>query len=153
LNHARKTVLLATLLLASASMLKAQRFIATPGYGHGGYGWGGYGTGGWSGYGGWGYGFGVSGLSDYDLHHPEQHPPFGVGFAHGDPDFIPSTFMDYNQALALGKKILEEQAKPQPSLGEIARQLRARPRSYVPPPAPLSQVSPTKAPPTIIGRT
>ena len=57
--------------------------------------------------------------------------------AHGDPEFIPSTFMDYNKALELGKRILEEQSKPQPSLGEIARQLRLGRRNYVPPPAPV----------------
>jgi len=141
-----KSCLLVVLLLGCAAALPAQRFISGPGvssyggYGGGGYGYSGYG---WSDY-GWGYNFGGWGFSDCCLHHPEEHPPFSVGFAHGDPDYVQSTFMDYNQALALGKRILEEQAKPQPSLGEIARRLRQHKRNYVPPPAP--ELSPTPNP-------
>jgi len=137
LNHARKIFLVTLLALACASTIRAQRFIANPSNGYGGYGWGG-----WGGYGWGGYTFGNSGLDGCCMHHPEEHPPFGVGFAHGDPEFIPSTFMDYDKALALGKKILEEQAKPQPSLGEIARQLRKQKKNYVPPPAPDPNVAP-----------
>jgi hypothetical protein len=141
-----KFTLLTAILLASSATLPAQRFISSPSYsfsGGAGYGgWGGYGYSdyGWSGN-GWGYSFGGV---DYGccLHHPEEHPPFGTGYAHGDPEFIQSTFMEYEKALALGKEILEEQAKPQPSLGEIARQLRLRTRKYVPPPAPNSSASP-----------
>jgi hypothetical protein len=48
--------------------------------------------------------------------------------AHGDADFQPSQYMDYNEALEPGKKILAEQAAPQPSLGDIARNLRAKRR-------------------------
>jgi len=51
-----------------------------------------------------------------------------MGYAHGEPDAVPSTYMEYEQALALGKRMLEEQShamiEVQPSLGEIARELR-----------------------------
>jgi len=141
-------LLLAGITLLTATALPAQRFVSGGSFsslncgggfgGYGGYGYSNYGWGGWGpDIGGWGFGFS-------DLHHPEEHAPFGVGFAHGDPDFIQSTFMDYDKAVELGKKILEEQAKPQPSLGEIARQLRARSRTYVPPPAPSSSVAPSR---------
>ena len=130
-----RILLVAGIALLTAWSLPAQHFVSGGslssyncggfgGYGYSNYGWGGWGTD----IGGWDFGFS-------DLHHPEEHPPFGVGYAHGDPDFIQSTYMDYNKAVELGKKILEEQAKPQPSLGEIARQLRVRSRTYVPPPA------------------
>lgn len=139
-----RLLLLAGLILFTATSLPAQRFIsggAAPSFSGGG-GFGG-GFGGYGGYGygdfGSGYGFGGLGFGDCDLHRPQEHPPFGVSAAHGDPDFIQSTYMDYNKAVELGNKILEEQARPQPSLGEIARQLRARrSRTYVPPPAPGS---------------
>jgi len=52
-----------------------------------------------------------------------------IGYAHGEPSAIASTYMDYDQALALGKQMLEAESHPalppaQPSLGEIARELR-----------------------------
>ena len=147
MKYLLKFCLLAVLLLGFAATLPAQRFISGPafspynsgfggvgGYGYSGYGWGDY---------GWGYDFGGLGFSDDCLHHPEEHPPFSVGFAHGDPDFIQSSYMDYNKALELGKKILEEQAKPQPSLGEIARRLRLAKRKYLPPPAPAPDSPPS----------
>jgi hypothetical protein len=63
----------------------------------------------------------------------------GIGYAHGDANFVPSVYMDYDKALALGKRILEEQSKPQPetpspSLGDVARALR-RNTSALPSPA------------------
>lgn len=131
-------LLIAGLALPTASTLFAQHFVSSGsysafsgngfggGYGYPNYGWGSY---------GWGYGSIGFGYGDLCLHHPQEHPPFGVGYAHGDPDFVQSTFMDYENALALGKRILEEQTRPQPSLGEIARQLRRRSRSYIPAPA------------------
>jgi hypothetical protein len=142
LRYLAKCCLLAAVLLVFSPHLPAQRFISgggLPSFGNGGFG-GGYGGYGWGNY-GWGnYGFGYS-STDFCLHHPQEHAPFDVGFAHGDPEFIQSTFMDYDQALALGKKILEEQAKPQPSLGEIARQLRQHRRQYVPAPVPAQRPS------------
>lgn len=137
--------LLLALLLACSATLPAQHFTSSGsvssfnyGGGYGGFGYSNYGWGGWGGgYGGWGY-------YDFSVHHPEEHAPFGVSMAHGDPDFVPSTYMDYNKALELGRKILAEQAAPPPSLGEIARRLRKQPRNYVPPPAPgpASSVTP-----------
>jgi len=134
-------LLLAGLVSLTAASLPAQPFIsgASGGSFHGGGfrgGFGGYGGYGYNGI-GWGYGFGSwgFGFGDGDLHHPEEHPGFGVGYGHGDPDFIQSTYMDYDKAVQLGNKLLAEQAKAQPSLGEIARQLRSRKRNYVPPPA------------------
>jgi hypothetical protein len=132
-------LLIAGFALFTASTLLAQHFVSVGSYAAfsgngfgGGYGYSNYG---WNNY-GWGYGPIGFGYGDLCPHRPQEHPPFGVGYAHGDPDFVQSTFMDYEAALALGKKILEEQAKPQLSLGEIARQLRHRSRSYVPAPAP-----------------
>jgi hypothetical protein len=51
-----------------------------------------------------------------------------IGYAHGEPDFIPSTYMDYDKALELGRRMLEEQSKPEPEpipLGDVARSLRS----------------------------
>jgi hypothetical protein len=121
--------ILAGIFLVSAAALPAQRFISAgsgPSFnfnsgfvGGGGYSYPSYGWG--SDIGGWGFG-------DSGLHHPEEHPPFGVGSGHGDPDFLQSEFMDFDQAVALGKKILAEQAAPKPSLGEIVRSMHLRPR-------------------------
>jgi hypothetical protein len=134
LKYVLKSSLLAALFLACCAALPAQRFISVGSFSSFNYG-GGYGGYGYSNY-GWGGGYGGWGFYDSGLHHPEEHAPFGVGFAHGDPDFVPSTYMDYNKALELGEKILAEQSAPPPSLGEIARRLRKRARNYVPPPAP-----------------
>ena len=118
-----RMLILAGMVLASASALPAQHFVSSgfsTGY------WGGYS--GYGGYGyGWGSGFGGWSFSDFSLHHPEEHAPFGVGYAHGDSDFQSSKFMEYNEALELGKKILEDQQAPKPSLGDIVRRLHLRP--------------------------
>jgi hypothetical protein len=119
---------LAGFLLLSATALPAQRFISggfSSGY-FGGYsGYGGYGD---YGYGyGWGSDFGGCCFSSFGLHHPEEHAPFSVGFAHGDSDFQQSEYMDFDQAVALGKKILAEQAAPKPSLGDIVRGMHLHP--------------------------
>src|SRR5215472_1352482 len=53
--------------------------------------------------------------------------------------------MDYNKAVELGNKLLEEETKAQPSLGEIARQLRASRRNYVPPSASSSSKRPPRS--------
>jgi hypothetical protein len=122
---------LAGFVLVSATTLPAQRFVSggfSSGY-FGGYsGYGGYGDSnyGWGGdFGGWG---GGAGYCNFSLHHPEEHTPFGVGYAHGDSDFQQSEFMDFDQAVALGKKMLAEQAAPKPSLGDMVRKLHLRPR-------------------------
>jgi hypothetical protein len=47
--------------------------------------------------------------------------------------------MDFDQAVALGKKILAEQAAPKPSLGDTVRSMHLRPR-----------ISPAKAGPLVL---
>ena len=37
----------------------------------------------------------------------------GYGYAHGDDSFVPSEYMDYNKALALGKELLAQQVAPE----------------------------------------
>jgi hypothetical protein len=122
----------------SATASSAQHFIST-GFSSGN--WGGYS--GYSGYGdfsyGWGSNLGGWYSSGFYLHHPEEHVPFGVGYAHGDDDFRQSEFMDFDQAVALGKKILAEQAAPKPSLGDIVRSMHLHPR-----------ISPAKAGPLML---
>lgn len=131
-----RILILASLALLSAAALPAQHFISGGGSsGFSGFGGGfngGYGYAYGSPYAGWGLGggfydsFGGWGGDVFGgLHHPEEHAPFGVVMAHGDADFQPSQYMDYDKAVALGKKILEEEAAPKPSLGDIARSLRA----------------------------
>jgi hypothetical protein len=123
-------LVLAAILLASAAALPAQRFVSSgfsSGYSGGYYG----GYSGYGGYGdysyGWGSDFGGWGFGGFGLHHPEEHAPFGVGYAHGDSDFQQSEFMDFDQAVVLGKRILAEQAAPQPSLGDIVRKMHLHP--------------------------
>jgi len=121
---------LGAFLLTLASVCPAQKFIAhvsTPTQ---------YGYQGGNGY---GYGPGYdAGYSYYPQQHHYNHggyrssaPRFEptIGYAHGEAEAVPSRYMDYEQALALGKRMLEEEshpkaAAPEPSLGEIARQLR-----------------------------
>ena len=100
----------------SSSMSSNAGFAGSAGYGYPSSGWG-------DSYSSWGYG-GV-------LEHPSERAQFMVGYAHGDEDFRPSVYMDYEEAVALGKKILEEQAAPKPSLGEIVRGLHLRDRQPV----------------------
>jgi hypothetical protein len=119
-------LILAGIVLASAAVLPAQRFISSgfsSGY-LGGYSvYGGYGDHSY----GWGSDFGGCYFGGFGLHHPEEHAPFGVGYAHGDSDFQQSEFMDFDQAVALGKKILAQQAAPKPSLGDIVRGMHLHP--------------------------
>ncbi|HXC48725.1 MAG TPA: hypothetical protein VNU20_10560 [Candidatus Sulfotelmatobacter sp.] len=122
-------LILAGFFLVATTTLPAQRFISSgfsSGYLGGYSGYGGYG-----GYGdysyGWGSDFGGCCFGGFSLHHPEEHAPFGVGYAHGDSDFQQSEFMDFDQAVALGKKILAEQAAPKPSLGDIVRSMHLHP--------------------------
>jgi hypothetical protein len=133
-----RVLLFAALFLVSATALPAQHFISSgfsPGY-FGGYsGYGGYGGFDY----GWGGNFGGCCFSDFSLHHPEEHAPFGAGYAHGDSDFQQSEFMDFDQAVALGKKILSEQAAPKPSLGDIVRGMNLHP-----------SISPAKAGPLLL---
>jgi hypothetical protein len=93
----------------------------------GGYG-GGY-SGGWDGYGAGGYGSGGS------HHHGglRYEPPreFAAGYATNDAPYVPSTFMNYEDALALGKQQLAAMQSSSvsiagPPLGDVARALRGK---------------------------
>jgi hypothetical protein len=132
--------LLGFFLLTLASVCPAQKFIAhvsTPtqsGY----QGGGGYGNGYGSGYEA-GYGYYPqphhSGHGGYRSSAPRFEPT--VGYAHGEAETVPSRYMSYEDALALGKRMLEQEEHPkaapaEPSLGEIARQLRQGSRNAVP---------------------
>jgi hypothetical protein len=140
-----RVLIFAALFLVSATALPAQHFISSgfsSGYfgGNSGYFGGNSGYGGYGGFGyGWGGDFGGWSFSDYGFHHPEEHPPFGVGYAHGDSDFQQSEYMDFDQAVALGKKILSEQTAPKPSLGDMVRSMHLHPR-----------ISPAKAGPLLL---
>ena len=119
-------LILAGIVLVSATALPAQRFISSgfsSGYLGGYSGYGGYGDYSY----GWGSDFGGCCFGGFSLHHPEEHAPFGVGYAHGDSDFQQSEFMEFDQAVALGKKILAQQAAAKPSLGDIVRNMRLHP--------------------------
>jgi hypothetical protein len=70
--------------------------------------------------------------SGRDPHRSSWSAPAGdhpVSYAKGDENFVPSVYMEYEQALTLGKLELQEQALPPPerSLGEVARALRGNP--------------------------
>jgi hypothetical protein len=53
---------------------------------------------------------------------PKELPPV---YGHNDGPFVPSTFMKYDEAMALGKELIAEQAaQANRSLGEIARSYR-----------------------------
>lgn len=63
-------------------------------------------------------------------HHAGYHYSYAseptIGYAHGDSDWVPSMYMEYDKALTLGKELLDQQAQPHmdPPLGDIARKLR-----------------------------
>lgn len=63
-------------------------------------------------------------------------------YVHGDASFVPSQYMDFEQALALGKQMLEQHANPpaQPSLGTIAASLRGNSNPANPKPGSVSAV-------------
>ena len=77
---------------------------------------------------------GYDGYAGYRTHRHHGYSFSGtfepsMGYEHGDSTYVPSAYMDYDKALALGKRMLEEQFQPsqspvQASLGEIARNLR-----------------------------
>jgi hypothetical protein len=63
-----------------------------------------------------------------------------IGYAHGDSDWVPSVYMDYDKAVALGKELLDHRAQPQvdPPLGDIARKIRESASQETPGEKPLS---------------
>jgi hypothetical protein len=103
----------------------------------GGYG-GGY-SGGGDGYGASGYGYGTEGFHQHGGLHYEPPREFSTGYVTNDGPYIPSTYMNYDDALALGKQHLAAARKPAqidtgPSLGDIARAYRsARSVAQAPP--------------------
>jgi hypothetical protein len=103
----------------------------------GGYG-GGY-SGGWDGYGAGGYGYGSGGSHHHGGLRYEPPREFSTGYVTNDGPYIPSTFMTFEEALALGKQQLAAATKPAqtdggPSLGDVARAYRAARNSSQAPP-------------------
>jgi hypothetical protein len=105
----------------------------------GGYG-GGY-SGGWDGYGagGYGYGYGSGGSHHHGGLRYEPPREFSTGSVTNDGPYVPSTFMTFEEALALAKQQLAAGANPAqtdtgPSLGDVARAYRAAKSSAQPPP-------------------
>jgi hypothetical protein len=83
-------------------------------------------------YSSWGSGPAFSGLNHQIGRHVDYQPPtqWELVYAKNDGSFVPSTFMSYEEALALGKQLLAEQEQeaqngPVFSLAEAARVNRA----------------------------
>jgi len=143
-----KTILFVGVLLLSASPSFAQGHHS----GGGGGNWGGNGA---NGYGvrNWGsieatgsFGFGRSGV------HYEPPATFGVAYGANDGNYVASVYMDYQEALELGKRQLAEMQKANEhpvSLGEIARAYRAAKQADAKrsPADPSSTRRPTPVPP------
>lgn len=115
-----KHSLLFAALLLFASSAQAQHHHQNPSTGSGqGF------INGWGGTSGGGIEYGAGGRA------VRYEPPriFEVGYATNDGPFVPSTYMNYNDALALGQQQLAagktERSDPGPSLGDAARACRA----------------------------
>jgi hypothetical protein len=116
-----KPSLLFAALFLFASSAQAQHHHQNPSTGSGqGF------SNGWGGTSGGGIEYGSGGRA------VRYEPPrnFEVGYARNDGPFLPSTYMNYSDALALGQQQLAaiEKAEPSdsgPSLGEAARAFRA----------------------------
>lgn len=133
----RKTVmksglaLLFLLLFAATAQAQHTHFFSSgssinPG---GGYG-GGY-SGGLDGYGGagYGYGYGAGGSHYHDGLRYEPPREYSTGSVTNDGPYVPSTFMTFEEGLALGKQQLAAANSAHldagPSLGDVARAFRA----------------------------
>ena len=93
-----------------------------------GYGAGGYGAGGYSSA-GYGYGYGTGGFHHHSGLRYEPPREFSTGYVTNDGPYVPSTFMSFEEGLALGKQQLAAAANPAqpdagPSLGDVARAYR-----------------------------
>ncbi|HEY6387558.1 MAG TPA: hypothetical protein VIX91_17925 [Candidatus Acidoferrum sp.] len=80
--------------------------------------------------GGWGSGWGPSSFGSHSGRVAFEPPrEYSIGYAKNDGPFVPATYMNYEDALALGKQQLAaERAEPGdlgPSLGNVARAFRA----------------------------
>ncbi len=118
-----KSTLLLVGLLLMASTAQAQHSHS------GNMGGGGVGPG--NNQGNWGYGWGSSsfGYSGRPVRY-EDPRTYSVEYAQNDGPFIPSTYMSYADAVALGQQQLAaaakaEQGESTPSLGDVARSFRA----------------------------
>ena len=124
-KQARETTMKPSLLFAVfllfASSAQAQHHHQNPSAGSGqGF------INGWGGTSGGGIEYGSGGR------HLRYEPPrdFEVSYARNDGPFVPSTYMNYNDALALGQQQLAAAVKAEPndsgpSLGDAARAFRA----------------------------
>jgi hypothetical protein len=81
--------------------------------------------------GNWGYGWGSNsfGYSGRPVRY-EDPRSFSVGYAQNDWPFVPSTYMNYDEAVSLGLQQLAAaekaaQGDATPSLGDVARSYRA----------------------------
>lgn len=128
-------------LLLFATCAQAQHshlFSSASTYNQGGSYGGGYSSG-WDGYGAGGYGYGAGGFHHHGGLRYEDPREFSTGYVTNDGPYIPSTFMNYYDALALGLQQLAAAANPAqpdagPSLGDVARAYRiARSATQVPP--------------------
>jgi len=146
----KSSVALLSLLLFAASahaqhshlVSSSSNFNQGGGYG-GGYsgGWDGYGAGGYGagGYSSAGYGYGTGGFHHQGGLRYEPPREFSTGYVTNDGPYIPSTFMSFEEGLALGKQQLAAAANlvqpdATPSLGDVARAYRiARNSSQAPP--------------------
>jgi hypothetical protein len=88
-----------------------------------------YGQGGWGG--GWGSGWGSNSFGSRGRSVAYEPPrEYSIGYAKNDGPFVPSTYMNYEDALALGRQQLADADKAArgeagASLGDTARALRA----------------------------
>jgi hypothetical protein len=129
------------LFAASAEAQRSRSFSSGSSINQGGGYSGGY-SGGGDGYGAGGYGYGTGGSHHHGGLHYEAPREFSTGCVTNDGPYVPSIFMNYNEALALGKQQLAAAANPAqtdpgPSLGDVARARRTARNS--------TQASPTLA--------
>lgn len=118
--------ILAVLFLASSGRAQVRTSSNTPSYNGGGAGYGSSGpfTGG---YGSSGFSNGFSGFSSSGPVAWQPPREFLLLYANNDGPFVPSTFMKYEDALALGKRQIAQQeldAQTSP-LADAARNFRA----------------------------
>jgi hypothetical protein len=82
-------------------------------------------------WGNWGGGWGSGSLGSHGRPVRYEDPRnFSVDYARNDGPFVPSTFMNYEDAVALGRQQLAAaekaaQGDDEPSLGDVARSYRA----------------------------
>jgi hypothetical protein len=126
------------LFATSAQAQHSHLFSSSSTYNQGGGYGGGY-SGGGDGYGAGGYGYDMAGFHHHSGLRYEPPREYSTGYVTNDGPYIPSTFMNYDEALTLGKQMLAAAANPaqpdaSPSLGDVARAYRiARSSTQAPP--------------------